>query len=93
MEPHAVLNVLVHPGAREESVGPLHDGALKVSVTAPPDKGKANRAVLEALARRLGVPRSRLAILRGESGRRKAVRIEGFPAEALARFLASFPCG
>ena len=49
--PSAVLDLVVHPGSREESVGPLYGGALKVSVREPPDKGKANRAVIDLLER------------------------------------------
>jgi uncharacterized protein (TIGR00251 family) len=89
MSDSAVLTVLAHPGAREERVGPLHAGALRVAVQAAPEKGKANRAVLEVLARALGVPRSSLSVVRGETSRRKEIRIEGMSREALARFLAS----
>ncbi|MCU0722042.1 MAG: DUF167 domain-containing protein [Planctomycetes bacterium] len=86
----SVLSVLVHPGAREERLGPLHAGALRVAVREPPERGKANEAVVALLAGRLGVPRSALSVVRGGAGRRKAIRIEGVSREALARFLASF---
>ena len=48
----------VSGGARRSEVVGVHGGALKVAVQAPPDKGKANRAVVELLAEALGVPLS-----------------------------------
>ena len=86
----AVLDVVVHPGARDDTVGPMHGGALKISVREPPDKGKANRAVLELLARALGVPKSNLELLRGEGSRRKSIRVHGLNREALDNLLAGF---
>jgi uncharacterized protein (TIGR00251 family) len=56
---------------------------LRVAVTAPPVDGKANAAVVEALAAALGVPRGAIEIVRGESGRRKTVRVRGVTLAAL----------
>jgi uncharacterized protein (TIGR00251 family) len=50
---------------------------LRVAVNAPPVDGKANEAVVRTLAAALGVPRSAVEIVRGETGRRKTVRIRG----------------
>lgn len=51
--------------------------SLQVRVTAQPDKGKANRAVIQTLARALGLAKSQLAIASGATSRQKTVRIEG----------------
>jgi uncharacterized protein len=75
-----VFDVLVTPRASRERIGPVIDGRLKVAVTAPPVDGEANAAVCAALARALGVARSSVAVLRGESGRRKTVRVAGVSA-------------
>ncbi len=83
------LSIVVHPGARREAIGPRGERGLKVSVHAPPEKGKANRAALELLARWLGLPRRNLAILRGETARRKVIRIEGLDPAALEEKLKS----
>ncbi len=63
--------------ARRASVEPLEGGGLRISVTAAPHKGQANKAVIEALAEYFRVPRSRVRILLGRTARRKVVEIEG----------------
>ena len=54
--------------------------ALKIAVTAPPDKGKANAAVTAVLAKAFGVAKSSVAVIAGETDRRKVLRISGDPA-------------
>ena len=61
---------------------------LRVAVRAPPVDGKANAAVIEAVAQALGVPKGAVEIVRGESGRRKTLRITGATRAALERALA-----
>ena len=75
-----VLEVLVQPRAsRTRAVGE-HDGRLKVQLAAPPVDGEANAALIAFLAAALGVRRADVAILRGETGRRKTVRVAGASA-------------
>ena len=75
--PRVRLAVRVQPGAsRDALVGKL-DGVWRVALRAPAVEGRANRACLEYLARRLGRPRSALTIVRGESSRRKLIEVEG----------------
>ena len=71
------IDILVQPRAARPGVGPLVGDRLRVAVTAPPVDGEANDAVVAALADAFGVRRSAITILRGQSGRRKTVRIEG----------------
>jgi hypothetical protein len=80
-----VLDVAVKPRASREGVGPVQADRLVVSVNAPPVDGKANEAVVRVLAETFGVPRSAVAIVRGETGRKKTVRIAGLTAAAVAR--------
>ena len=70
------LAVRVTPGARDQSVT-LVDGAVQVKVRAPADKGAANEAVIALLAEALGVPPSRITLLRGATSRQKLFRVEG----------------
>ncbi|HCO43184.1 MAG TPA: hypothetical protein DCZ11_10285 [Gammaproteobacteria bacterium] len=67
--------MLVQPRAARSAVAGVHDGRLKVRLTAPPVDGAANAALLDLLAARLAVPRSRLCLAKGDSARRKTVRI------------------
>ena len=58
---------------------------LKAAVTAPPEKGKANAALVALLAKAWRLPKSAIAISAGASGRRKSVAIAGDPQELLKR--------
>tara|TARA_R110002049_G_scaffold27321_2_gene94251 strand:+ start:467235 stop:467528 length:294 start_codon:yes stop_codon:yes gene_type:complete len=79
------LSVHATAAARRDHVGGCHDQALRVSVTAAPDKGKANRAIRKALARALGIKQSQMQLVAGETHRRKQFMITDAPAELLSR--------
>jgi len=87
------LELWVQPRASRDEVAGLQDGALKLRLTAPPVDGEANDALVRFLAKKLGVPRSNLVIVRGQTGRRKAVRITGLTAEEVWRRLGVEPGG
>jgi uncharacterized protein (TIGR00251 family) len=80
----AVLELLVQPRASRTRVAGEHDGRLKIQLAAPPVDGEANAALLAFLADTLGVKKADVALLAGESGRRKRVRIAGVTAGAAA---------
>ena len=86
----ATLDIVVQPRCPREGVGPVLRDRLKVSVNAPPVEGKANQAVQRVLAEAFGVPRSAVTILRGETGKRKTVRIAGVTAAAAMQLIARF---
>lgn len=73
------------PRSTRTGVGGLRDSALLVRVTAAPVEGRANAAVVEAVAAALGVPRSAVRLEAGERGRRK---MASAPAAARDRLLA-----
>ena len=76
----ALLEVLVQPRAsRTRAVGE-HGGRLKIQVTAPPVEGEANAALVEFVAGALGVRKSAVLVLRGDTGRRKTLRVDGVSA-------------
>ena len=77
------ISVRVQPRASRDRVLGFRDGTVRVSVTAPPQDGRANAAVLVLLAERLGVAKSRLRIVRGHSSRDKLVAVEGIGSEAI----------
>ena len=76
----AVLEVLVQPRASRTRVVGEHDGRLKIQLAAPPVDGEANAALVAFLAERLGARKADVAIARGETGRRKTVRVAGASA-------------
>lgn len=71
------ISITVKPNSKREEVVPEGEGGFLVRVSAPPAEGKANERVVELLARHFGVPKSRVTIVRGASGRRKVVEIAG----------------
>ena len=84
------LNVRVQPRASRNSVEIGADGTVRVRVTTPPDRGKANDAVIKLLAARLGVSKSALHLVRGHASRNKVIRIEGLDSDdAICRIRAS----
>ena len=79
------LRLRVKPGARKNAVLGIHGGALKVGVTAAPEKGKANRAVLGVVAEALDLAPSALEILSGHASQDKSVRAPLPPEEIRSR--------
>ena len=71
------LPVRVHPGAKRNAVTGTHDGAMKISLTTPPTDGRANEALIAFVAERLNLPRSRIALVSGQTSRSKVLRITG----------------
>ena len=69
--------VRLQPKASKNKIIGLHAGELKISVTAPPVDGKANRALIKLLANTLGVPKTSISIQSGETGRHKTICIAG----------------
>jgi len=67
------IHVHAQPGAKRTEVAGLYGDCIKVRLASPPVDGKANECLIEFLARRLGVKRSQVTIIRGMSSRRKHV--------------------
>ena len=79
----SVLALKVSPSARRNAVLGWHGGALKLAVTAPPERGKANAAVEALLADVLGLPRGAVRVIAGETARTKRVQIQGLDQAGL----------
>lgn len=85
-ELEAKLALKVHPGAKRNQITSVTLDLVDVKVAAPADKGKANSELLEFLAEMLGLPKSRVRVIRGEFSRNKLVSILGLTKEdALSR--------
>jgi len=85
------FQVLVQPKAARNELAGLHQGALKIRLTAPPVEGEANDACLRYVAKLLGVPRSSVDILRGRTSRRKTLRVRGVAPQAVRKLLTDSP--
>jgi len=85
----AEFDVRVVPRSSKEEIRVSDGGETKIWVRAAPVDGQANEAVIALLAKRIGVPKSALSVVRGESGRLKRIRIEGIEPSELEKRLSS----
>jgi uncharacterized protein (TIGR00251 family) len=83
------VRLRVSPGAGRAQIVGRHGDAWKVRVTAPPEHGRANDAVVRLLATALALPRDAVAIVSGHSGRDKIVELTGVGPALIERRLAS----
>ena len=84
-----VLPVLAQPGARRDAVLGERAGAVRVAVTAPPEKGKANVAIQAVLADALGCKSAQIMLLSGASSRQKRFLVSGLTLDALRERLVA----
>lgn len=87
--PRCRLSVKVAAGSSADGIQGWRENELKVRVTAAPERGKANAAVLEVLADALGLRRHAIRIVAGHASSRKIVEIEGMSAAAVRRRLGT----
>ena len=81
------LSVRLTPRASREEIAGFEGETLRVRVTAPPVEGRANRALVRLLAKRLGLPRGAVHVVAGQTSRSKVVAIDGLDAAELRRRL------
>lgn len=70
------IKVKVKPGASRNEVKKIDETTYEVKVTVAPEKGKANEKVIELLSEFLDLPKSKIKIIKGQSGREKEIEIE-----------------
>jgi uncharacterized protein (TIGR00251 family) len=78
-----VFAVKVVPASSRTGIGGLLGGMLKVKVAAPPEKGKANKCLVEFLAKQLGVKKNQISIISGQTNPVKTIQAAGISIEAL----------
>ena len=78
-----ILPVRAQPGARKVAIQGEQAGSLKVSVTAQPEQGKANKALVEALSKLLSLKKSQIELISGETSREKRFLIRGMTSDEL----------
>ena len=70
------ISIRVLPrSSRNEIVGEMSDGTLKVKLTAPPVDGEANKKLVELLTKHFGVPKNKIKIVRGLTSKNKIVEL------------------
>jgi uncharacterized protein (TIGR00251 family) len=87
LEPHpdgTILPVRAQPGARRNEIRGIQDGMLKVCVTQSPEKGKANKALVEVLSKALRLKKSQIELINGETSHQKRFLVYGIDAGDLA---------
>ena len=88
LRPHpegVILPVRAQAGARRNEVRGIQEGALKVCVTQAAEKGKANKAIIEVLAKWLGVRKSQIDLFSGKTAAQKKFLVRGIEHEELAQ--------
>jgi uncharacterized protein (TIGR00251 family) len=83
------LTIKVIPGASQTKIAGLLGDALKIRIQAPPEKGKANVAVIAVLAKFLRVPAHQISIYSGATSQTKVVEIQGLSSAELASKLST----
>jgi uncharacterized protein (TIGR00251 family) len=78
-----VLNLHIQPGAKKTEVAGPHGDALKIRLAAPPVDGKANAALVEFIAAKVGCGRTAVELVSGQTSRAKRVRVTGVTPQAL----------
>ena len=84
-----IIPVRAHAGARRSAILGARQGMLRVAVTAVPEKGKANRAIIDLLSETLGVPKSAIELVCGETSPQKRFLVCGANANEIRSALAN----
>jgi len=80
-----LLNVKVTPNSAKNEVLGLTNGVWRVKIAAPPDKGKANKELIEYFSKRLGVKKSSISIVKGQTSHNKVIAINGLSQSEIVR--------
>ena len=81
------LTLHIQPGAKKTEVAGLHGDALKIRLAAPPVDGKANAALIDFVADRLGLAKSAVTLKSGQASRRKIIEINAALYDTAQRLL------
>lgn len=85
------VHIHVQPRASRNEIIGIHGESLKVRLTSPPVEGAANSLLVEFMAKKLGVSKSKIEIVSGEKSRHKTLRIEGVSKKEVVNILGITP--
>jgi uncharacterized protein (TIGR00251 family) len=83
IEGGVVFLTKIVPGSSRTCVCGIFNGMLKIKISTPPEKGKANQCLLEFLAKQLGVKKSAISIISGQTNPIKQVQVLGVSSNSL----------
>jgi uncharacterized protein (TIGR00251 family) len=92
LAPHpegVILPVRAQPGSRKNEIRGEQEGMLKVCVTQAPEKGKANKAIIEVLAKLLGLKKSQFELISGDTSHQKRFLVRAITVDELTQRIAS----
>jgi len=87
MEKRAVFDVTVTPKSSRSLVTADEAGNIKVYLNSPPVEGKANKECIALISKKLGIPKSKISIEKGEKGRSKRIAVEGLDTDDVLKLL------
>jgi len=88
----ATFRVRVQPGASKNEIVGVQEDALKIRISAPPVQGKANKVLIQFLAKQLAVKRSQVEIVSGHTSRIKTIRVIGEGTTGLKKTMDRLGC-
>jgi uncharacterized protein (TIGR00251 family) len=74
---YITIEVKVIPGMSKNELTGEQNGALKIKINAAPEKGKANKELVDFLSSRFGIKKADIEVIKGQASRMKSIRISG----------------
>jgi len=87
IEGGVIFSTKIVPGSSRTSISGIFNGMLKIKISAQPEKGKANRCLLEFLAKQFGVKKNAISIISGQTNPIKQIQVSGISADTLLKKL------
>jgi uncharacterized protein (TIGR00251 family) len=85
--PTVRLAVKITPNAGRNEITGFKDDVLNIKIGAPPEKGKANKELIDFLAEKLRIRKSSVTIIRGQTSHRKIIAIEGIDQADITKII------
>jgi len=82
-----VIGIKLHPRAGQDRIVGVIDNKLKIDVSAPPVKNKANRSMIKLLSKKLKIPQDSIVIKRGATGRNKLIEVLSLSPEKFTKLI------
>jgi uncharacterized protein (TIGR00251 family) len=83
-----VFNIKVAPGSSKTEVVGIYNGMLKVRLSAAPEKGKANQALIRLLSEKFNIPKAQITITAGLTSKIKRVSVENITSQTINAILS-----